>query len=79
MKYVDDGTIYEVCTRDSVGILQASVDVGAEWSKENSMRINPDKTKEMAICFCKHHGHSDTLPNLVINDRIVADSSPQRS
>ena len=45
MKYVDDGTMYEVCTRDSVGSLQASVDVAAEWSKENSMRINPDKTK----------------------------------
>ncbi len=45
MKYVDDGTLYEVCIRDSVGSLQASVDVAAEWSKENSMRINPDKTK----------------------------------
>ncbi len=25
----------------------------------------------MVICFCKDHGHSDTLPNLVINDSIV--------
>ena len=71
MKYVDNGTMCEVCTRDSVGSLQASVDVAAEWSKENSMRINPDKTKEMVICFCKDRGHSDALLNLVINDSIV--------
>ncbi len=64
MKYVDDGTMCEVCTRDSAGILQASVDVPAEWSKENSMLINPDKTKEIVICLLQRSwplGYSSQL------------------
>ena len=48
-------------------------------TKENSMRINPDKTKEiMMICFSKDRGHSDALSNLVINDSIVERVQPSK-
>ena len=50
-------TVYEICTVNSASV--------AEWSKENDMRINTSKTKEMVISFGK--GTVESIPNIVID------------
>ncbi len=62
VKYVDDGTMYEVCIVGSTSRSQYRYIV-INWSEENYMCINSDKTKEMLICFCR--------PNLHVNGNIA--------
>ena len=52
-KYVDDSTIFEICNRTSVSVLQQSAAIIANWSIDNGMRIITMKTKEMIISFCR--------------------------
>ena len=66
IKYVDDSTVYEICTVNSASVLQEFATVVAEWSKENDMRINTSKTKEMVVSFGK--GTVESIPNIVINE-----------
>ena len=52
-KYVDDSTLYEVCERNGVSLMQESVDIASKWMEENYMKLNNDKSKEMIIIFAK--------------------------
>ena len=49
--YVDDSTVFDVCTNSSAPMLQESADIITDWSRNNDMRINATKTKEMVIMF----------------------------
>ena len=71
-KYVDDSTIFEICERGSVSVIQESVDIACQWSVENDMKINANKTQELLICFCKDSTHAANLPNIVVDDKPVA-------
>ena len=54
VKYVDDTTIWEACSfngEDST--IQQSANVLMEWSTNNKMQLNTDKTKEMVVYFGK--------------------------
>ncbi len=42
-----------------------------DWSYRNDMRINPQKTKEMVVCFCKEDDHHDNIQPLVIDGTII--------
>ena len=54
VKYVDDSTIWEVCNRDgSDSVLQTAADQASQWTDENNMILNTDKTKIMEIYFGK--------------------------
>ena len=53
VKYVDDTTVYDVCSVGSQDSLQQALDELTNWSKDNDMQINPKKTKEMVINFTK--------------------------
>ena len=56
LKYVDDSSIWEVCAddgRDSK--IQQAADEAAEWASNNLMKVNIDKTREMAITFSKKY------------------------
>ena len=66
IKYVDDSTVYEICTVNSASVLQESATIVVKWSKENDMRINNSKTKEIVISFGK--GTVESIPNIVIDE-----------
>ncbi len=55
--------MYEVCIIGSTSNIQESVDIAINWSEENDMCINSDKTKEMLVCFVR--------PNLHVNGDII--------
>ncbi len=43
----------------------------SDWSQRNDMCINPQKTKEMVVCFCKDEDHHVNMPKLAINETII--------
>ena len=43
-KYVDGGTIFEICNQDIVSVIQDSADIVEQWSYNNTT-----KTKEIVI------------------------------
>ena len=43
-KYVDDGTIFEICNQDMVYVIQDSADIVEQWCCNNMT-----KTKEIVI------------------------------
>ena len=71
-KYVDDSTVFDVCNNSSVPMLQESADIITDWSRNNDMRINATKTKEMVICFCRNDDHVASIPRIVIDNNDIA-------
>ena len=65
--YVDDSTIFEICNQSRASVTQDSANITAQWSSDNDMRINTNKTKEMVICFCKDRTYVESLPYIDIN------------
>ncbi len=52
VKYMDDSTLWEVC--DRIGCdsqIQTSADQASDWTKNNNMQTNTDKTTEMCVYF----------------------------
>ena len=43
-KYVDDITVFDICNNDRVSMLQQSVDVITNWTRDTDMRVNTKKT-----------------------------------
>ena len=39
-KYVDDSTLFELCEMNSISLMQESVNIAAEWTNNNDMKIN---------------------------------------
>ena len=68
VKYVDDSTIYEICNYNSISNIQ---DSALKWSKDNDMRINSSKTKEMVISFNKRYDFNSSLPNICIDNEQI--------
>ena len=52
-KYMDDSTLFEVCERNGVSLMQESVDIAAKWTEDNFMKHNKEKSKELIISFAK--------------------------
>ena len=52
-KYVDDSTLFEICSTTDVSVMQESIDKVGNWTKNNCMKINSEKSKEMVICFTR--------------------------
>ena len=48
-KYVDDSTLFEVCERNGVSLMQESVDIASKWTEENYMKLNNEKSKEISF------------------------------
>ena len=69
-KYVDDSTIFEICTPGSVSALQESADIATQWSKDNDMRVNASKTQEPFIDFSRNNIHCSVEPHIVIDDLV---------
>ncbi len=50
-KYADDCTQDEVIAQGTTSHMQVVLDASQKWATENKMKINPQKTKDMWICF----------------------------
>ena len=48
-KYVNDITIFEICNPNRLCVIQDSANVVEQWSCNNGMRINTNKTKEWVL------------------------------
>ena len=53
-------------------MLQESAGIITDWSRNNDMRINATKTKEMVICFCRNDNHVASIPRSVIDNNDIA-------
>jgi hypothetical protein len=63
-KYVDDTTLSEFLTRGSPSAMTERLQEVLDWSKQNMMKINFGKTKEMLIGTIK----KDNIPYLINNN-----------
>ena len=50
-KFVDDRTLFEICDRNDVSVIQEPVDIAARWTEQNDMKINSEKSKEIIFSF----------------------------
>ena len=66
-KYVDDTAIFEVCHINGISTIQAYINIATEWISKNDMKINPDKSKEMTICFAHHVEHLSDMSCLTVD------------
>ena len=64
---MDDSTLFEVCERNGVSLMQESVDIASKWTEENYMKLNNEKSKEMIISFDKNCNFRHTIPNIKID------------
>ena len=51
--YMDDSTLFEICEMNSISLMQESVNVAAEWTNNNDMKINSEKSKEMLTSYAR--------------------------
>ena len=61
-KHIDDSTLFEICDRNGVSVLQDSVDIAAKWTEQNDMKINSEKSKEIIISFAQDGNFRSTIP-----------------
>ena len=66
---VDDSTLFEICEMNSISLMQESVDIAAEWTKNNDMKINSEKSKEMIISYT-HGNLGNEVPNILIEGKV---------
>ncbi len=69
VKYVDDTTIYHMSNSAKDTSLQSAVDTAILWSKQNSMRLNASKTKELLLCYSKC---PPQIPHITIDGEPIA-------
>ena len=69
-KYVDDSTLFEICEMNSISLMQESVNIAAEWTKNNDMKINSEKSKEMIISYT-HGNLGNEVMNILIEGQVV--------
>ena len=65
-KYIDDSTLFEVCNDIDASLMQDSINTATSWTEDCCMRTNPDKSKEMIICFSRGENVRDTLPKIIM-------------
>ena len=62
-------TMWEFLHSDSQSMLPSSVDACEEWSRDNNMKLNASKTKEMRVNFSFS---SPSYPPIVIDNQTVS-------
>ena len=68
-KYVDDSTLFEICYRKAVSVIQESVDIAARWTLQNYMKINSGKSKE--ISYAQDGNVRNNIPNIKTDETDV--------
>ena len=69
-EYVDDSTLFEMCEFNSISLMQEYVNIAAEWTNNNDMKMNSEKSKEMII-RCAHGSIGNEVPNILIEGKVV--------
>ena len=72
VKFVDDTTLWETITsaQSSTSVLQAQISECSSWVTKNNMKLNPNKTKEIRVCFSTYD--AEALPPLTIDSCIIS-------
>ena len=70
-KYVDDSTIFEICSGNVVSTIQQSIDDVVKWTDDNDMRLNCDTCKEMIVDFSRNQGQSSNAQDIFINEKTL--------
>ena len=65
-------TLFEICDRKGVSVIQESVDFAARWTDQNDMKMYSEKEKEISISFAQDGNFRSTIPNIKIDGRDVA-------
>ena len=68
-KYVDDMTIAELVPYGSSSLLQSDLDAISCWARENNMKLNPKRCKEVTISFL----HKDPSITPLYTDDILVE------
>ena len=64
-KYVDDYTMSETININEISTLQSDLDLFETWTKNNNMKLNGIKCKEMIISFLRN---KTAIPRLCIDE-----------
>ena len=64
---MDDSTLFEICEINSISLMQESVNIAAEWTNNNDMKMNVEKSKEMMISYA----NGNEVPNILIDGTVV--------
>jgi hypothetical protein len=67
-KYVDDVSISENLSRDSISSTQSTLDSVGLWASDDWMKLNAKKCKELQVCFFRE---KPRLPALTINGQAL--------
>ncbi len=70
-KYVDDTTLLHISNDPKAPDLQISANEAVEWSKQNDMCINPSKTKDLLIDFCRSVRTRDEFPAVSVDGEVI--------
>ena len=55
----------------SVSLMQQSLNIAARWTSNNDTKINPEKSKEIIICFAQGSNPRNDVPVLVLDGNVV--------
>ena len=69
--YVDNSTLFEICDRKVVYVIQDLVDIAARWTEQNDIKINSEKSNEIIICLAQDGNFRSTIPNIKIDGRDI--------
>ena len=74
-KYVDERTQFDIilCEMNSISLMQESVNIAAEWTNNNDMQINSEKSKELLISYAR--GIGNEVPN-ILEGKVVERVDP---
>ena len=70
---MDDSTLFDVCYRKGVSVIQESTDITTSWTVQNDLKINSGKSKEMIISYAQDGNFRNNIPNIKI-DRMDVDN-----
>ena len=70
-KYVDDSTLFEVCDRKGISVIQESVYIVARLTVQNNMKINLGKSKDMIISDAQDGNFRNNIQNIEIDGMDV--------
>ena len=69
-KYVDDSALFEICEMNSISLIQDYVNIATEWTSNNDLEINSEKSKEIRISYA-HGNLGNEVPNILIEGNVA--------
>ena len=61
---VDDSTLFEICDRNGVSVIQESAHIAARRTEQNDLKMYLEKSKEIIISFAQDGNFRSTIPNI---------------